>query len=162
MMIQFFVPGIARTAGSKSAFKSKDGRVHLTHAGKYSKGWMDSVKWFAIQQYGQRTVLLAGPITLKLIFFMARPKGHFRTGKYAGELKASAPEHPTTKPDLTKLTRAVEDAITGIIWKDDSQVVRQDTEKVYCGPEDKVGVYITIASVEDRTAKEIGIIKKKE
>jgi len=38
--------------------------------------------------------------------------------------------------------------LTGIIWKDDSQVVKQDTKKVYCGPEDKVGVYITIASVE--------------
>lgn len=109
---------------------------------------MDSVKWFAMQKYGRRTVLLAGPIELKLIFYMARPKGHFRTGKHAGELRESAPEHPTSKPDLTKLTRAVEDALTGIIWKDDSQVVQQDTKKVYCEPEDKVGVYITIASVE--------------
>jgi len=149
-MIQFFVPGIARTAGSKTAFKGKDGKVNFAHAGKYSKGWMDSVKWFAMQQYGQRTVLLAGPITLKLIFFMARPKGHFRTGKQAGELKASAPGHPTSKPDLTKLTRAVEDALTGLIWKDDSQVVKQDTKKVYCGPEDKVGVDIKIESVEGK------------
>lgn len=112
---QFFVPGISRTAGSKSAFKDKVGKVHLTHAGKYSKDWMDSVKWFALKYYGERKVLLTCPVTLKLTFFRQRPKGHYRTGQYADQLKPSAPKYPIPKPDLTKLTRAVEDALTGII-----------------------------------------------
>lgn len=145
--IEFFVPGIARTAGSKSAFKDKIGKVHLTHAGKHSKGWMDSVKWWALKTYGERTVLLTCPVTLKLTFFRQRPKGHYRTGRNVGLLKDSAPQYPTSKPDLTKLTRAVEDALTGIVWKDDSQVVRQNTNKVYCGPEDKMGVFILIDSL---------------
>ena len=146
-MIKFFVPSIARTAGSKSAFRDKRGKVHLTHAGKYSKAWMDSVKWFALKEYGERTVLLICPVKLTLRFFMGRAQGHFRTGRRAGELKESAPAYHTKKPDLTKLTRAVEDALTGIVWKDDSQVVEQDTKKVYCKPEDKVGVYITITKI---------------
>ncbi|MBA7632259.1 hypothetical protein ES703_39802 [subsurface metagenome] len=120
---------------------------------------MDSVRWFAMKEYGQRTVLLLGPISLKLTFFMGRPKGHFRTGKHAGELRPSAPEHPTSKPDLTKLTRAVEDALTGIIWKDDAQVVKQDTIKVYCGPEDKVGVYITIGTTAEKRQTGPGYIE---
>lgn len=144
LITHFFVPGISRTAGSKSAFKDKRGKVHLTHAGKYSKAWMDKVSWFAMKEYGERTVLLTCPLILKLTFFQRRPNGHYGTGRNAGRLKDSAPEYPTTKPDLTKLTRAVEDALTGIVWKDDSQVVKQDTRKLYCGPEDKMGVFIEI------------------
>lgn len=144
IVTEFFVPGTARTAGSKSAFKDKWGKVHLTHAGKYTKGWMDSVKWWALKEYGQRTVLLTCPLILKLTFFRQRPQGHYGTGRNAGILKDSSPEYPTPKPDLTKLTRAVEDALTGIVWEDDSQVVKQVTEKLYCGLEDKMGVFITI------------------
>lgn len=148
MIIELFVPGIARTAGSKSAFKDKFGKVHLTHAGKYSKGWMDSVKWFAMKEYGERHVLLLCPIFLKLIFYRKRPDGHFRTGKYAGQLKDSKKhEQPTSKPDLDKLNRAISDALTGIVFKDDSQVVKLESTKLYCGPEDKMGVFITIDSL---------------
>lgn len=146
-MIHFFVPGTARTAGSKSAFKSKDGKVHITHAGKYSKGWMDSVKWFAMQET-HRMSLLEGPLTLKLTFLRDRPRSHYRTGQFASELRNSAPTHPISKPDLTKLTRAVEDALTGIVWKDDAQVVKQETSKVYCGPQEKPRVCITIENWE--------------
>ena len=142
-MIRFFVPGTARTAGSKSAFKGKNGKINLTHAGKYSKGWMDCVKWFAMRET-HRKAMLEGPVTLKLIFLQTRPKGHYRTGQYASELKDSAPAYPISKPDLTKLTRAVEDALTKIVWGDDAQVVRQETSKVYCGPKEKPGVMITI------------------
>lgn len=146
-MIHFFVPGTARTAGSKSAYKGKDGKINLTHAGKYSKGWMDSVKWFAMKET-HRMALLEGPITLKLVFLRDRPRSHHRTGRNASELKKSAPEYPISKPDLTKLTRAVEDALTGIVWKDDAQVVKQETSKIYCGPREKPGVFITIGNWE--------------
>ena len=147
MIIELFVPGIARTAGSKSAFKDKFGKVHLTHAGKYSKGWMDSVKWWALKTYGERTILLTCPVILKLIFFRRRPKGHYGTGRNAGLLKDSSPEYPTSKPDLDKLNRAISDALTGIVFKDDSQVVKLESSKFYCGPEDKMGVFITIDSL---------------
>jgi Holliday junction resolvase RusA-like endonuclease len=144
---EFFVPGTVRTAGSKSAYRDNFGKVHLTHAGKYTKGWMDSVKWFALKLYGERRVLLTCPVKLTLRFFMARAQGHFRTGRHAGELKESAPAYPTKKPDLDKLNRAVGDALTGIIYKDDSQVVKLESSKVYCKPEDKMGVFITIESL---------------
>lgn len=145
-MIEFFVPGIARTAGSKSAFKGKDGRVHITHAGKYTKDWMDNVKWFALKKL-DRMVLLTGPLKLKLVFLLSRPKGHYRTGQYEGLLRLGAQAYPIAKPDLTKLTRATEDALTGIVWKDDSQVVSQETSKIYCEKLDKPGVSITIEKV---------------
>ncbi len=115
-MIRFFVPGIARTAGSKSAYYNKaTGEINLAHAGKYTKAWMDSVKWFAMQ-HTNRMVLWTGPVTLKLIFLQTRPKNHYGTGRNAGILKDSSPEYPVMQPDMDKLNRAIGDALTGIVW----------------------------------------------
>jgi Holliday junction resolvase RusA-like endonuclease len=76
-----------------------------------------------------------GPLGLALVFTRMRPKGHFGTGRNAGVLKPGAPAHPTTKPDTTKLVRGVEDAMTGVIWRDDAQVVEQSVMKRYGSPE---------------------------
>lgn len=73
--------------------------------------------------------LMQGPIGLRIVFLRPRPKTHYGTGCNAGKLKASAPEWPTTRPDTLKLARAVEDALTGVIWQDDSQVVTHDMAK---------------------------------
>lgn len=84
---------------------------------------------------------------LELRFFSERPKNHYGTGRNTGRLKSSAPPYKITNPDLTKLTRAVEDALTGIIWKDDSQVVQQETMKRYCRGYEKHGVLIIIKTI---------------
>ena len=39
------------------------------------------------------------------------------------------------RPDATKLVRAVEDALTGLVWRDDAQVVIQTVRKRYGHPE---------------------------
>lgn len=51
---------------------------------------------------------------------LRRPKDHFST---AGVIKQWAPRFPTKKPDLDKTLRAIKDALTGIVYVDDSQVV---------------------------------------
>jgi len=57
---------------------------------------------------------------------------------------------PTVKPDLTNLRKAAEDGLTGVVWKDDAQVVMGQTVKVYA---DRVGsqtvIEITPAGVEE-------------
>jgi Holliday junction resolvase RusA-like endonuclease len=68
---------------------------------------------------------------MSLIFDMPRPKCHYRTGKRSAELKDNAPAYHAGRPDATKLTRAVEDALTGIVWRDDSQVAEQHVIKRY-------------------------------
>lgn len=143
-MIRFFVPGRVASAGSKTAFKGKNGRVILAPASKFTKPWMDSVKWFAMKKVGPMC-LLEGPLILTITFFLSRPQNHYGTGRNAGKLKLSAPPYPMVTPDLTKLVRAVEDAITGIIWKDDKQVAEQHTRKRYA---DKPGAEILIETLE--------------
>ena len=69
---------------------------------------------------------------------MLRPKGHF--GKRG--LLPSAPIAPIVKPDLLKLARAVEDALSGLVYKDDAQIVREILDKHYGEPARvEIGLY---------------------
>jgi len=146
-IVEFFVPGkrIA-TAGSKVSGVTQDGRRFYRHASKFTKPWMDSVKFFAIKAY-QRGIIHPGPLGLIIWFYMTRPKHHYGTGRNEGVLKEWALQmQPTGKPDLSKCVRALEDALTGIIWKDDSQVVYIQTGKLYG---DKTGAHVEIMDAPD-------------
>ncbi|HEY2936934.1 MAG TPA: RusA family crossover junction endodeoxyribonuclease [Gaiellaceae bacterium] len=68
------------------------------------------------------------PIELDCFFFFVRPGGHF---KKDGTLRASARRLPTVKPDADKLVRAVLDALTGVLYVDDAQVVWLTVRKAY-------------------------------
>jgi len=74
-----------------------------------------------------------GPLRLNLKVTLRRPKGHYLGGDPKRELSAEGRRHarPTTKPDLTALLRAVEDALTDVCYRDDSQVAEQRTAKAY-------------------------------
>ena len=91
--------------------------------------------------------LLTGPIKLTVLFYRPRPKGHFGSGRNANNIKESAPAYPTTKPDSTKLLRAVEDALTNVVWKDDSQIVKHDVEKNW-GASEQTHVIVETLSPE--------------
>ena len=114
-------------------------------AGKYTKPWMDTVRQAAMKAY-PRGIIHTGPIGVFVGFCMVRPKSHFGTGKNAKILKESAPEKPKSKPDLSKCLRAIEDALTGIVWKDDSQVVYSLAGKSY---HKKAGAKIQIMAASD-------------
>lgn len=136
-MIQFTVLGRPQPAGSKKAFVNKHtGKVIVTEDAKRSKPWQQQVGDTALAYRDQLPGrLLDGPLQLDVTFVLARPKGHYRTGRNAALIRDSAPTRPAVKPDTTKLLRAVEDALTGVLWRDDAQVVDQTARKVYGTPE---------------------------
>lgn len=84
------------------------------------------------------------PIRMHVTFKFARPKAHFRTN---GEIKESAPFYVTKKPDLDKLVRALGDALTGVIYHDDSQIASLDVTKVFCQTDEVPGVEIIVRRV---------------
>lgn len=129
-VIEFTVYGQPRPAGSKRAFM-RPGMKHpsIVDACEGSREWKNLVSDAARQAY--QGPLLEGAIDLLITFVLLRPKSHFGTRKGESYLKDSAPYYVTSKPDLTKLTRATEDALKGIAWRDDSQVACQVTFKVY-------------------------------
>ena len=130
--VKFFVPGDAKTSGSKRAFiNPKTNRPIVTAANPAQKKWQDAVKWKAMQIF-ERRIPFEGPLCLDMVFVRARPKGHYGTGKNEGAMKEWAKDlFPTTKPDLLKLGRAVEDAMSKIIYIDDSQIVEEHIKKIY-------------------------------
>ena len=73
----------------------------------------------------------AGPVAVTYRFCFSRPKSHFGTGRNSDELKASAPHWHAQRPDLVNLLKCIEDALTGIVWKDDSQVAEIDAAKFW-------------------------------
>ena len=149
-MIQFDVHGQPATQGSKKTvpiYKNgkpiiKDGRVLAKTVEDNPKlsQWRQQVAEAALAAYDGEP--LVGPIRLVLLFHRPRPKGHYGTGKNIRVLKPSAPAFPITTPDTIKLARAVEDALKGIVYRDDSQVVDHELKKRY-GPSHRVVVSVT-------------------
>lgn len=124
------VEGVAQPAGSKRAMKHRTtGRIIVLDDAKGSRGWKTDVAKAA--RAAMSGPPLDGPLCLTIDFYLPRPKGHYGTGSNARELRRQAPAYPTVRPDLTKLIRAVEDALTKIVWHDDAQVVQQHAYKLY-------------------------------
>jgi Holliday junction resolvase RusA-like endonuclease len=71
------------------------------------------------------------PLRLEVRFFFPRPTGHYRTGKHADEVKANAPCWPTCRPDIDNCLKLVLDALNGVFFKDDAQIVQLDCSKQY-------------------------------
>ncbi|MCK4624038.1 MAG: RusA family crossover junction endodeoxyribonuclease [Phycisphaerae bacterium] len=132
-ILTFTVPGNPATKGSMRAVKhSVTGEAIMMHsAPKGLATWTASIRLAAASEYGPQHPV-SGAVHVSACWHLARPKGHYRTGRNAGTLKPSAPKHPTAKrDDLDKLARALLDALTGIVYADDSQVVTLNASKRY-------------------------------
>ncbi|NLX97582.1 MAG: RusA family crossover junction endodeoxyribonuclease [Rhodopirellula sp.] len=131
--IEFFVPGIPK------AQPKHLGQARVYEAGT-AEAWKGAVA-LAAKPHLPKTPL-TGPLMVSLIFCMPRPKSHYRTGKYSGEVKPDAPDWHTCKPDRDNLEKAVLDVLTRIgMWKDDGQVCDGSVTKIYGFPP---GLLITI------------------
>lgn len=144
------VIGTPVAKGSAKAFYIKAlnrTMVTQTNADK-QKPWVSSISMDAIKA-NAGFIPSRGRIFIKeMKFLFPRPKCHFGSGKNANNLKPYAPIFHTNKPDIDKLERCVLDALTGIVWVDDSQVcVVSNKSKVWAN--EHPGVELTIM-VEDK------------
>jgi len=145
-MIEFFVPGIPKTAGSKRAFVNpKTGRAIVTEDCRRSKDWQAVVAHEAAEEYSGP--LLHGPLWVRMHFWLPRPKAHYHTGKRSGLLRDVAPEWHAKRPDALKMARAVEDALTGVLWVDDAQIADERLTKHYG---ERPGVVVRVQQLEDK------------
>lgn len=124
--ILFEVYGKQAPCGSKRVITLKDGRSFLIDANKNAAKWKDVVAKTAKAHY--QGPLLDGALSLVVVFTIERPKNH-TTSK--GLPSSTWREYPSVMPDATKLLRGTEDALTGIVWHDDGQIVRQHVYKQY-------------------------------
>ena len=97
--------------------------------------------------------LWTGPIVLECEFVFQRPPSHLRKD---GGLRSGKPLEHTYKPDLSKLVRAVEDALTRVIYHDDSQITDYGaTRKRWARPGVPVGVTITVSQLGAETDSQL-------
>lgn len=155
--VKFFCEGLPAPGGSKTAFvaRRKDGSlvcrkgtnypvINMTDAGgDANKRWRKVVAWVARQHFIGRKPH-EGPVKSEFIFFMRRPKAHYRTGSLSHLLRDDAPEFHTYAPDSLKLSRSTEDSLKNIIWVDDSQAIRTCSEKRWASASEKPGCLIRI------------------
>lgn len=155
--LEFFVPGVAKTQGSKIGIPYTDKKTGKTKtlivdaAGEPGRLWRTDVKVYAqiaMAATSQKPIPKGEAIELECIFWMQRPKSHYKTGKNAGILKDNAPVYHTLKPDRTKLTRPVEDSCTGVVWHDDSQVCDGRIQKLYANEGQSIGVNVVVRRLD--------------
>jgi Holliday junction resolvase RusA-like endonuclease len=125
-VVRIVVYGKPEPAGSKKAVQVK-GRAQVVDANPKAAKWKRKVADHARLVMAGRD-LLEGPVRLELYFVLERPKSH--VGR-RGLLRSGSPADHVTKPDALKLARAVEDALTGIVYRDDAQVTDGRQTKRY-------------------------------
>ena len=124
----FVVLGPPACKGSTVSFMGKGGRIVTKTDSHTLGGWTQAVKW-AAKGAGVRVVAKPGAVAVSVRFEFVKPQS------------AQKREHPTVKPDIDKTLRALLDALTGIAWEDDAQVVLVSASKSY-GPDAKTEITV--------------------
>lgn len=138
--MRFAVAGTAKPQGQ--LVRSPSGGLYNP---KSVKQWRDDVKAIAVQSMAGKPKM-GGPVHVELTFFIRRPKSHMNT---KGGLLSSAPLMPIGRNsgDVDKLARAAFDAMTEVVFNDDSQVVNLGVIKCYST--DFVGVDVTVREIKE-------------
>ena len=92
---------------------------------------------------------LEGPVGLALAFFFPRPKSHYGTGKNSAMLKGSAPTVHAQKPDIDNVIKSTLDAMNGVAYQDDKQVIQVRAEKRWALRPEQSGAAICIEVHEE-------------
>lgn len=148
-VVEFVAYGVPGPQGSKS-FKGmrtskKSGKkvAILAESSKKVTPWRNRVAAAARIAVG-KAAPLDGPLVVDMVFTMPRPKAF-----PSGDDRREHGQH-TRYPDVSKLIRSTEDAITGVVWADDARVIGyRRSDKLYVGAMDpdaltKPGVVVRV------------------
>jgi len=140
--ITFFVEGISRPQGSKRSL----GNGRMVESSPHLKPWRQDVR-FAAQLNRPQLWDTSAPMSVSLAFCFPRPKSHYNS---KGQLIVKAPSKATSKSigDIDKLTRGILDALTTVLFDDDSQVVEINAYKRYCSLSERPGAIITCTPLQ--------------
>jgi len=126
--IRFIVPGVPVSQGNHRY----DPRRHrLYESTKGHSQWRKAVTLYAAQARSRLLdgQMMIGPLHGHFEFVFPIPANYLKKN---GEFRAGYPNTKITKPDLSKLVRAVEDSITDSgLWEDDSQLVAISAHKMF-------------------------------
>lgn len=139
--IRFKVYGVPVPQGSLRAF-NVGGRARVSQGGSAEgrrklADWRQAIGEEARRALPENTPLLDGPVYVTASFLLPKPKSAPKSRRLT-----------TKKPDLDKLCRSLLDALSGVIFRDDSQVVSLFVTKAY--------------AIEDRPHVEVLVVEANE
>ena len=119
-MIEFTVKGLPVAKG----------RPRVTRYGTYTprktKDYEKLVQYSFKNQYKGQA--LQGALKIRIDFYMYIPKN---TSKKRRKLKNDKEVLPTKRPDFDNLTKSITDALNGLAFEDDNQIVEAHIYKYY-------------------------------
>lgn len=134
-VISFFVPGKPQAQGSK--VKGRWGNI--TEDNKELGPWRERVALQAYEAADGYRFDSGVEIALGLDFVLYRPVSASKT-KFLPATK---------KPDIDKMERAVQDALTHVLWPDDSQVTQVIKRKRVALPNELPGVHVWVGLAQN-------------
>lgn len=146
-MLELYLPGAPTPKGRGRA--TRTGRVFTPAATRKAEDTLAGRVMAKIEALddGMRAQLpFAGPLSVTVHFGMPVPTSWSQRKRLAalgGTLR------PTSKPDLDNLLKLVSDALNGVAWVDDSQIVQLVSSKAYSATP---GVRLLVESIAEELA----------
>jgi Holliday junction resolvase RusA-like endonuclease len=123
-MISFIIPGEA-VPQARPKF-ARQGNFVRAYDPEKSRNYKAYVRMLAAEAY--QGPPLEGPVSLCVTVYR-QPPSSWSKSKIAHALAKHI--RPITKPDLSNVVKGIEDALKGLVWRDDSQVVDLYFQKWY-------------------------------
>lgn len=120
-VIRITIPYIPTAKG-----RPKFTRRGFAYTPKKTRDYEKYVKQIALRYKPKE--LLTGALEVRFYFYRPIPKSFSKKNR---ELALCGRLRPKIKPDLTNYTKAAEDALEGIIYKNDAQIVDEHLHKYY-------------------------------
>lgn len=140
--VSFTIPGVPAPQGSKTRT-----RWGIREDNPATRPWRAAVAWEATAAMSGSPLLTAA-VVVEARFVFPRPPSHYRVGANAHLLTAAAPRFHDRAPDLDKLQRAIGDALSGVLLRDDKQIVAWHTAKRYGGIDEPAHATVTITELD--------------
>ena len=121
-MIGFVIHGEA-VAQARPRFDRRTGRAYDS---KDSRSWKERVYFSALPHKPDE--LITKPVLMRVAIYKSIPKSWSKRKKADAAIDLI---RPTGKPDLSNIVKGIEDALNGVIWQDDSQIVGLEVVKHY-------------------------------
>lgn len=151
--IAFDVRGLPVPQGTARAFIAGGRAIVTTEANRTSSplgAWRTAIATEARAAIAGRPPL-RGPLEVGLAFRFPRPRSHYLPAgarRPAPELRLDAPMFHIARPDSDKVGRSALDALTSVVFGDDSQVARLVVVKRYVEAGEGPGVRVTVRQLE--------------
>jgi Holliday junction resolvase RusA-like endonuclease len=143
-LLEIRVSGTPGPQGSKNAraiYKGRGenrtftGKIAQQESSKKVKPWREAVAAAAKEAMAGHTFRLQSALMVEMVFTMRRPASRPTWWPTGERWSKTTPMRPAGYPDVSKLARSTEDALTTAgVWKDDGRVVEYGRlAKVYPG-----------------------------